>query len=192
MNAALTGGIGCGKSFVLSCFSELGWAVIDCDSIARETMDNDDEVRSAVRSAFGNEYFGNKDQLDRRALAARVFENPSELARLENILLPKINKTWRDFLVKTPGNTPAIVEIPLLFEKNLEKFFDLSVCVTTDEETQLTRLEGRGFGRNEALPRIRRQLSLRDKEQRADIVISNNGNKNFTRAQVALLASRIH
>jgi dephospho-CoA kinase len=95
------------------------------------------------------------------------------------------------FISETPRNEHAIVEIPLLFEKNLEKFFDISVCVTTDEETQLTRLAQRGFERKEALLRMARQLPAKEKELRADFVILNNGNTDFTRKQVSLLASRI-
>ena len=184
--------MGCGKSFVLSCFSDLGWAVIDCDDISRDLMDNDADTISAVRGRFGDAYFDEQGRLNRKMLAKLVFNETEALDDLEKILGPKINQKWMDFLATTPKNTPAIVEIPLLFEKNLEKFFDISVCVTVDEETQLARLAKRGFGKNEALLRIKTQLPIGEKELRADFAITNNGNKDFTRTQVALLASRIH
>jgi dephospho-CoA kinase len=190
MRAALTGGMGCGKTFVLSCFASLGWVSVDCDLISRSLMDHDADVARAVRERLGGGVFNASGKLDRKALAKLVFADYEALDDLERILFPGIRESWERAL-ETAGNRPAIVEIPLLFEKNLEKLFDISVCVTAGRPAQIKRLAGRGFGSNEVLERMARQLPMQEKELRADFVISNNGNTDFTRAQVAQLAGRI-
>ena len=190
MKAALTGGMGCGKTFVLSCFAALGWTTVDCDVIARRLLTEDANVARAVRTRFGDGVFDASNRIDRKALAALAFADDAALDDLESLLHPSIREGW-ERAVAASSNKPVIVEIPLLFEKNLEKLFDISVCVTAGRPAQLMRLAGRGFGRNEALARMARQLPMREKELRADFVISNNGNLDFTRAQVAQLAGRI-
>jgi dephospho-CoA kinase len=184
MKVALTGGIGCGKSFVLSLFGEAGWLTVDCDAIARELLTRDAATIDAVRELFGEGAILPEGSVNRAEVARRVFHDKEALAKLEAILHPRIRAGWEGALAAA-GNRPVIVEIPLLFEKNLEKLFGISVCVSTAAETQLVRLAQRGVGRSDALARMARQMPLARKELLADAVISNNGNKDFTRAQVA-------
>jgi dephospho-CoA kinase len=190
MKIGLTGGMGCGKSFVLSCFAELGWATVESDAIVRRLLEGDSNVADALRIRFGRGVFGPDGRPDRAAIARQVFADTDSLRDLEAILHPRVRVEWeRQAAASSSGK--VVVEIPLLFEKKLEKHFDLSVCVTASQPTQLERLAGRGFGKDEALARMARQLPLHEKEQRSDFVISNNGIPSTTRAQVRLLASRL-
>ena len=184
MKAALTGGMGCGKSFVLSVFREAGWTTVDCDVLARKLLDSDPEVCARVREIFGPEAVLPRGGVNRPFVAAKAFPDAALLATLEAILQPRIREEWERAL-EASQDAPAIVEIPLLFEKNLEKLFDISVCVSAGAKTQLERLARRGVGRNDALARMAKQMPLAQKELRADFVISNNGTQDFTRAQIA-------
>jgi dephospho-CoA kinase len=190
MQAALTGGMGSGKTFVLSCFRELGWTTVECDAITRDLLTNDATVSTEVRARFGNGVFDKSGAIDRKALAAVVFADEARLQALEELLHPLVRREWTR-IINSNANKPAIVEIPLLFEKKLEKLFNISVCVTVSEPTQIARLAGRGFTKAEALARISRQMPLREKELRANFVILNNGNTDYTRAQVARLNQKI-
>jgi len=182
--------MGCGKSFVLALFREAGWTTVDCDEIARRLLSSDASVIANVRSLFGDAYVASGG-VDRKALAALVFADIAALTQLENVLQPRIRAEWERVLADSAGG-PAIVEIPLLFEKNLEKLFDISVCVSAGAKTQLQRLARRGVTRSDALARMARQLPLAQKELRAGFVISNNGNQDFTRAQVARFIRQAH
>ena len=190
MKIALTGGMGCGKTFVLSCFKKCGWVTVETDAITRSILADDASVAAEIKIKFGEKVFDSAGKIDRKALAARVFCDETELRTLEDILHPRIQTEWEN-VIREAGNTPAIVEIPILFEKKLEKLFDISVCVTASRHTQIARLAQRGFGREEALARMARQLPMREKELRADFVISNNGNPELTQAQVTQLTGRI-
>lgn len=189
MQIALTGGMGCGKSFVLGCFAERGWTTIETDAITRQLLTDDPEVSEALRNCFGEVVFSPDGRIDRAAVARRVFSDAEALRALEEILHPRIRSRWER--LSRESVNPVIVEIPLLFEKKLEKNFELSVCVTASRQIQLLRLARRGVDRADALRRIGSQLPVQEKERRADYVISNNGEASFTRAQVHLLIERI-
>jgi dephospho-CoA kinase len=83
------------------------------------------------------------------------------------------------------------VEVPLLFEKRLENWFDFTVCVTTDSATQLRRLEQRGVPPEQAHQRLVKQLPLARKCELADYVLLNDGSPEFLREQVNALADRL-
>lgn len=190
MQIALTGGMGCGKTFVLSCFREMGWATVECDAIARDLLSHDPEVAEKVRELFGACVFDQSGGIDRKAVAAIVFPDEAKLNALEELLHPLVRQQWTR-IIEESHSPNAIVEIPLLFEKKLEKLFKVSVCVSVSGPTQIERLAKRGFTKAEALARISRQMPLREKELRADFVILNNGDPDYTRAQVARLIQNL-
>ncbi len=79
----------------------------------------------------------------------------------------------------------------MLFEKQLENWFDFTVCVTTDSATQLRRLEQRGISPELARQRLVKQLPLARKCELADHVLLNDGTPEFLREQVNALADRL-
>lgn len=190
MNIGLTGGMGCGKTLVLSIFRDLGAATIESDAIVRNILASDEDVKGSLRRRFGDEAIGENGEADRKVIASRVFANEQELRWLEELLHPRVRQEWTRWLAARQ-ETLKVVEIPLLFEKNLEKQFDMTVCVSADPTTQVERLAQRGFTAEQARERMARQLPLEEKEKRASRVISNNGHVDFTRAQVAHLVSTL-
>lgn len=190
MKIGLTGGMGCGKTLVLSIFRELGAATMESDAIVRNILASDGDVKDSLSRRFGADVIGQNGEVDRKAVARRVFANEQELRWLEELLHPKVRQEWTQWLAGRPERV-KVVEIPLLFEKNLEKQFDMTVCVSADPATQVERLAQRGFTAEQARERMARQLPLEEKERRASFVISNNGHVDFTRAQMAQLASTL-
>ena len=77
-----------------------------------------------------------------------------------------------------------LVEVPLLFEKSLENWFDFTVCVACDPSSQLARLEQRGLDRALAGQRISKQLPLARKIELSDFVLWNDGSTGFLKSQV--------
>lgn len=190
MVIGLTGGIGCGKSTAAQMFEELGWGRIETDEIVRMLLRADPEVLAEIRRAFGPGVFGPDGAVDRRLMAAVVFPDRGALQRLESILHPRVRATWKA-RVAQPKPEHWIVEIPLLFEKGLEKEFDFTVCVASDPRVQAERLALRGLPPQEAAQRIARQLPLAQKIERADFVITNNGSLAFLRDQVLRLTHQL-
>lgn len=123
---------------------------------------------------------------NRNFIAGRIFANPQERLWLEALLHPRVRQRW-ETLAAQAGDLPVLIEIPLLFEKSLEKHFDLTVCVEADHHVQLARLQSRGMSLADAEARIASQMPLAEKIARADRVLSNNGTEDFLRTQVLRL-----
>jgi dephospho-CoA kinase len=183
MIAGITGGLGCGKSTVARRLEERGFRRMDSDVIVREHVLTDPAVRSALYSRFGPTVIGPDGQIDRAALATRVFDDDAEREWLEDLTHPKVFAAWRAFL-GTDSKSRWAVEVPLLFERALENWFDFTVCVACAPEQQLARLEQRGLPRGLAGQRISKQLPLAQKIELSDFVLWNEGSPEFLQAEV--------
>lgn len=188
MVLGLTGGMGCGKSEAAGLFAECGWHRIDTDAIVRELLESDAATRRAVKKAFGPVVIKGSGAVDRAAVAKIVFADRAELSRLEAILHPLVRSRWLAE-VETDEGELWVVEIPLLFEKGLEKEVDFTLCIASHPKVQAERLASRGLSPKEAAQRMARQLPLAQKIERADFVITNNGSLAFLKDQVTWLAS---
>jgi dephospho-CoA kinase len=191
MLVGITGSFGSGKSSVSDCFRELGACVVDSDATVRDIYSNDEAFRSDLREKFGSSVFNENGDIDRKTLGKRVFKNSMELEWLESRLHPLVQKHRQQLIAKNP-EALWIVEIPLLFEKNLEKEVDHSVSVVSSYSLRVNRLKNRGFSPEEVKARTSRQLSQSQKITRADFVILNDGSFEFLKRQVKQLFDQFH
>ena len=186
MKIGLTGGIACGKSVVLEMFKEAGWHTLSADALVHELLDHDPEVIEAVISKFGVEVKASDASLNKKAIAKVVFADSQQREWLEGLLHPLVRKRWTSALDEEPDKN-WVVEIPLLFEKKLEKDFDLVVCLSSSRENQLERLQSRGMNEADAEARIASQAPLAEKIEKSDFVLTNTGSLNFLRKQFQIL-----
>ncbi|HWA87284.1 MAG TPA: dephospho-CoA kinase [Opitutus sp.] len=185
MTLGLTGGIGCGKSTAAVIFERRGFRRVDSDALVRDHVLASPEVQATLRERFGDGIV-NGGAVDRRALAARVFGDDAERLWLEELIHPAVFVLWRGLMAAEPA-ADWIVEVPLLFEKGLENWFDFTICVASAPETQLARLEQRGLPRALAEQRISKQLPLAHKIELADFVLWNDGTPEFLEEQIGRL-----
>lgn len=185
----LTGGMGCGKTEVLRLFRHAGAAAVETDAIVRDLLASDPQVAAEVVARFGHSVAGRCGGIDRSALGALVFQEEAALGDLEAILHPRVRARWRADLEASEARL-KVVEIPLLFEKNLEILFDFSVCVSASRSVQIARLRDRGLSDTQMAARLSRQFPLTEKESRADVIVFNNGSLVFADRQVRLLVER--
>lgn len=178
----LTGNYGMGKSTVARLFREAGAVTLDLDEIVDRLL-SEGFVIDGIKRILGDEVFSGKE-LNRSRIAKIIFEDKEKRELLEGFLHPLVIERMRNFLKKRDEKEIIIVEIPLLFEKGYEREFDKVITVYTDAETALKRLSDKGTGRNEALMRLRAQMSVEEKIKRSDFVINNNGTIEETKKQV--------
>ena len=182
----LTGGIGTGKSSVAGFFREKGVPVIDLDEIVHELQRPGKQVYRRIVEEFGESILNSDGTINRKLLGKIVFSDRSKLEKLNSIVHPAVIEKLKDILMKyqSAGQEMLVVEVPLLYEVGLEKLFDHVVVVYAPEEIQIERIMKRdGLSREEALSRIRNQLSIEEKRRRADVVIDNSGNLEKTRKE---------
>ncbi len=187
MIIGLTGGLGCGKSTAAKFFAERGFKLIDSDAIVRERVLTDEAVKAALRQHFGESVFAPDGSVARPALASIVFANDTERIWLEDLTHPPFFEIARSMLRAEPS-ARWVMEVPLLFEKSLQNWFDFIVCVGCDPSSELARLEQRGLNRTLAGQRISKQLPLARKIELSDFVLWNDGSTGFLKAQVVRIA----
>jgi dephospho-CoA kinase len=187
----LTGGIAAGKSAALEAFRELGAQTLSTDEVVRELLGTD-EVRDLVVERYGTEA-APAGQVDRDAVARIVFADPEQRQWLEGVLWPRVGARMAEWAQEVRSMDPAppagVVEVPLLFESNMEDAFDATVVVVVDESVRAERAGGRGHEAVEE--RAAAQLSQEEKAGRADHVIHNDGTLADLKAELAALLERL-
>ena len=190
MFIALTGGIGCGKSLVLAEFAKLGFQTSDADRICHEFYRTGEGVR-ALTARWGKTILNDAGELDRRKLGNIVFRDPAELAFLENLIQPWLKKQLEELRGKARAGTEIMVEVPLLFEKDLAGEFDRTVAVWSDFALRRNRLATRGWDHAECSRRERLQWDPARKLASADFGLINQGSLTLLSAQCRSLAERL-
>jgi dephospho-CoA kinase len=167
----LTGGIGAGKSEALRALERLGAATLSTDAVTHELLATD-EVRELLVAELGSEVAPD-GQIDRGAVAQRVFGHDDRRKWLESVIWPRVGQRVAEFRESSAGRPAAVVEVPLLFESGMDNVFDKTVVVVADETVRAERAAARGHELVEA--RAARQLTQDEKAQRADFVVRNDG-----------------
>jgi len=103
-NVALTGGIGSGKSTVAELFKQLGVPIICADTIARQLVEDNEQILTHIRQHFGSVIFDGQNKLNRRALRQLIISDNKEKVWLENLLHPVIRE---DILKQVKNNSAA-------------------------------------------------------------------------------------
>jgi dephospho-CoA kinase len=191
----LTGGVATGKSTVAKMFKQCGAVVIDADELAHQVVKPGKPAWREIVKTFGKAVLNPDRTLNRRKLGAVVFGNRTKLRRLEHIIHPRVAREQTRLARHAARNDPqavVIYDVPLLFEAGVDTRVDKIVVVTADRETQVARLKKRnGLTRAEAIRRIRSQMPLANKIQRADHVLSGTLPRPSLRRHVGQLLKQL-
>jgi len=185
LRVGLTGSIGVGKSFVGSLFVELGCKLLDADDTAREVVLPGTQGLRAVVAEFGGDVLRSDGTLDRKHLAAIVFDDQQKRQKLNAILHPLIierqDQIMRDWEISDPDGI-GIIDAALMIESGGYKRFDKLIVVHCRPEVQLERLILRNeLSREEAQRRIDSQMSQEEKQRFADFLIDTSDGFEQTR-----------
>lgn len=183
--------MGAGKSTALALLEELGAEVLSTDAVVHELY-GEKQVRDAVVERWGPEV-AQGEEVDRSAVARRVFADDEDRRWLEGLLWPLVGERMGEWLERARARQPApkaaVVEIPLLFEAGMEGGFDATIAVIADEGIR----SARAAGRNHALEdeRVSRQLTQEEKAQRATFVVCNDGTTEDMRRELAAILAKL-
>ncbi|WP_243291230.1 dephospho-CoA kinase [Bacillus sp. FJAT-47783] len=183
----LTGSIASGKSTVANMMKEMSIPIVDADNIARDVVSIGEPAYLKIVDTFGNEILQKDKTIDRAKLGSIIFQDETKRKQLNEIVHPAVRSEMKrkQQMYVEKGEPLIVLDIPLLFESKLTHFVEKILVVYVDEQTQLDRLMKRnGFTKEEALARINAQMPLKEKAEKADEVIDNNGSLDETKQQL--------
>lgn len=173
----LTGSIGAGKSTVADIIAEQ-YPVLSADRIARDIMEQNDAVRSALIEEFGVQTYISDGSLNRSFIAEIVFGDPQKLEILNSIVHPPtIDRIIEQAASLHEGGIRVVfVESALVFEAGTQGLYDYVIAVISPVDKAVERIMERdGISEDAVIRRMRSQLPPDEKAERADFTIRNNG-----------------
>ena len=182
MIVGITGSIACGKSIVLNYLKLKGYKVLSLDDICHDLLE-EEKVNCKVKEALGIVSIG---KASRKQIGDIVFNDENKLKLLDDILHPlAIKKMELEIKVARAVKGHLFIEVPLLYETKMNKYFDKVWFIYANQETQIKRLmERNNMTLDEAMNRINKQISVDKKMQMAilygDYVIDNSGDLVYT------------
>ena len=185
----ITGGIGCGKSAVMTLLKEnYQAALLLTDEIAHDLMKPGEKNYKEIVKTFGSSVLQPDKQIDRKKLGAIVFSERKKLMLLNSITHPAVieeTKKRIDQCQKDPACKIICLESALLIDTDLEKMCDTIWYIFADQEARISRLiEGRGYTRQYCEEVIGKQSSEETYKKRADVILDNSHSIEQTAKQI--------
>ncbi len=162
----LTGGVAAGKSTVSKFLGELGANIINVDQIGHRLYQIE-EVKQVVFETFPT---AEEDgRISRRKLGEIVFQNEDELAKLNNIMIPRMFEEIRRSYIAGIN----IVDMAILFESGFDQYCDTVVTVVTPLDVRLRRMRERGYSPEKIKGIMESQMTQEEKVSKSDHIINN-------------------
>ena len=185
----LTGGIASGKSTVSELLTAHGFKIVDADIASRKAVEKGSEGLEQVRSTFGEEAIDEDGNMNREYVGDIIFNYPEKRLELNEIVHPivrTIMEQEKEAFLKDGYN--VIMDIPLLYENELQDTVDEVWLVYTSESIQIDRLMQRNdISMEDAKARVYSQISIDKKRRMADHVIDNRDSKLYLKQNLEQL-----
>jgi dephospho-CoA kinase len=165
----ITGSISSGKSTLLSFLNKMGFTTYSVDKILDNLYKTNVELKEKIVAVLGNDVLANQI-LDKKRIAEKVFNHRDLLHKVEELTTPFVLDEIKKAILTAKGS--VAVEVPLLFELNMQGLFDITILVKGDKKLRKERSSFSDFERRDD-----RFMKCEDKERLATITISNNGSK---------------
>ncbi len=178
LSIGVTGGLGTGKSAAIKIFYELGANILNADDIAKHILNANRDIIKKIKNTFGDDCYID-GELQTAVLAARAFDVPENLKKLNDISHPALKQHLEKYIAATraiPG--VLMIEAAILLEAGYENIFDLVLLITADENLRIQRaIDRKNISKENIKKRIALQMPESEKRKYADFIIENNGNK---------------
>jgi dephospho-CoA kinase len=186
----ICGGVASGKSSVSQQFQQLGAAVLDADRLGHEVL-RQEKIKQAIHDRWADAVFDSRGEVDRRALAQRVFAPTDQGARdleyLESLTHPEIGRMIRrritelEIQQKVPA---AVLDAPVMFKAGWDRYCHWLIYVDAPKKLRLERALRRGWTVSQFTQREALQEPPEWKRRRAHFIIDNSGSLQQTFSQV--------
>ena len=175
LKIGVTGGIASGKSTVCKMFEANGYPVFYADDIGKELLQSDPSVKQKITAAFGQQSYID-GQPDKKFLAQNVFGNPEKLLKINSIIHPPVMKKLTELMNEAlKQNDIVFVESAIIFEADLEEYFDNILLVASPDQDKIKRVVAQGrMSEGDVRKRLANQIPDSQKKELADSTIQND------------------
>lgn len=174
MRIAITGTLAAGKSTFSNILRRMGYPVFDSDNYAKLAYRKRTGHYEEIVKLLGEGVLDGNGEVDFKKVSEVIFNDLSLKRKLEDIIHPFVLAGMQKMMDK--ANKVFFAEVPLLYEAGMEKYFDKVIVITCDDEIAVERcIEDRGYTKEKAVKIVNTQLNKKDKIERADYVLYNNG-----------------
>jgi dephospho-CoA kinase len=172
----VTGGIGSGKSIVCKIFNTLGISSYDADSRAKIILNSDAVLKEQIKDEFGPYAYNEDGNLNRAHISKMAFSMPEKLARLNQLVHPRVAADFVTWTEEHHSHHYLIKEAALMLEAGSNKGLDKVILVSAPQSLRIERVLARDPYRTQADVQkiMANQLSEEEKIKRADFVIIND------------------
>ena len=186
----LTGPTGSGKSSAVANAENFGITVIDCDKTVHEIFKTDEDCKSALITAFGEDVVKN-GEVDRKALGEIAFRSKENTLLLNNTVFPFVTYRILNDIENAKGNI-VLLDAPTLFESGIDEICGSTIAVLSDKNIRLSRILARDkISEEAALARIGAGKEDAFYLENADYVIYNNGEQTTFEAEFNNLLGKL-
>lgn len=175
LTVGLSGGIGSGKSTVARRLAELGAVIIDADVLSREVLAAGTDGLAELVAHFGEDVVNAQGELDRPAMARKVFGDADARSELNAIVHPRVRRRTTELVKQAPADAIVVHDVPLLVENGYAPDYHLVLIVHAPVEERVARLAERGLSEDDARSRIDAQATDPQRREVADVWLDNGG-----------------
>ena len=182
----ITGPTGSGKSYISGLFSKKGVTIIDCDKIAREIVNPNEDASKELREYFGDKYFDKDGNLLRREIANVVFKDKEKLLKLNEITHKHIDKKIAEIIDATSGI--ILIDGAVIIGSPVEKRCEFLVGVLSPVKERIERLKIRdNLTEDEIKNRIMSQAGDEFYKENCRFIIENTDDADLEKKVIEIL-----
>lgn len=192
ISIAITGGIGSGKSYVANLLKERGIPFYHADDEAKRLMLSDEGIRQDLIALLGEGVYQD-GALNKPLLAAYLFADSANAARINGIVHPRVKADFQRWLGEQEGREIVGLECAILFEAGFDDAVDVVVMVYAPMDLRIERAMRRDHATEAQIrARIDAQMGDEEKCRLSDYVIHNDGSMALDSQLSGLIAQLKH
>mgnify|MGYP001410270562 FL=1 len=191
---AITGGIGSGKSTFCSKLKEKGFKIHSSDEQVAKIYKNPDKKFVTYLRSIGLSMSISKKNINKKTISKIIFENKQIRKKLELYIFKIVRKKRSDFIKQEKEKKTRLIfiDIPLLFENNLEKQFHKVISIIASKQERLKRLKKtRKMSETQFKNIIRSQTSDIIRKKKSDYVVYNNSTLKDYKTKINKLINKL-
>ena len=176
----ITGGIGSGKTTLSSYLKKRGYCVHESDKIVHEIYNKPKKAFITLIKEKTPPGSIQKGKIDKKTIRNMFFENENFKKSIEKYIHKEVFSSRKAFVKSNTKKNKKIIfaDIPLLFENNLEKEFDVVLCVLSTKKKRTERvLKNKKFSKKTLHKIFKFQVTDKERRAKSDIIINNNNTK---------------